>query len=54
MIYDSLSIKVYFSGSSTVAITNANFSRRYSMYYLTTEIQEVICVGKYYRYRFFK
>ena len=34
MIYDFLSIKVYFSGSSAVEITNADFSRRYSMYHL--------------------
>jgi len=34
MIYDFLSIKVYFSGSSAVEISNADFSRRYSMYHL--------------------
>jgi predicted AAA+ superfamily ATPase len=34
LIYDFLSIKVYFSGSSAVEITNADFSRRYSMYHL--------------------
>ena len=34
MIYDFLTIKVYFSGSSAVEITNADFSRRYSMYHL--------------------
>lgn len=34
MIYDFLSIKVYFSGSGAVEITNADFSRRYSMYHL--------------------
>ncbi len=34
MIYDFLSIKVYFSGSSAVELTNADFSRRYSMYHL--------------------
>ncbi len=34
LIYDFLSIKVYFSGSSAVELTNADFSRRYSMYHL--------------------
>ena len=34
LIYDFLEIKVYFSGSSAVEITNADFSRRYSMYHL--------------------
>jgi predicted AAA+ superfamily ATPase len=34
LIYDFLSIKVFFSGSSAVEITNADFSRRYSMYHL--------------------
>jgi predicted AAA+ superfamily ATPase len=34
LIYDFLDIKVYFSGSSAVEITNADFSRRYSMYHL--------------------
>ncbi len=34
LIYDFLTIKVYFSGSSAVEITNADFSRRYSMYHL--------------------
>ena len=34
LIYDFLSLKVYFSGSSAVEITNADFSRRYSMYHL--------------------
>jgi predicted AAA+ superfamily ATPase len=34
LVYDFLSIKVYFSGSSAVEITNADFSRRYSMYHL--------------------
>jgi len=34
LIYDFLNIKVYFSGSSAVEITNADFSRRYSMYHL--------------------
>ncbi len=34
LIYDFLDVKVYFSGSSAVEITNADFSRRYSMYHL--------------------
>ena len=34
LIYDFLDIKVYFSGSSAIEITNADLSRRYSMYYL--------------------
>jgi len=34
LIYDFLSIKLFFSGSSAVEITNADFSRRYSMYHL--------------------
>ena len=34
MMYDFLTIKVYFSGSSAVELTNADFSRRYSMYHL--------------------
>jgi len=34
LIYDFLDIKIYFSGSSAVEITNADFSRRYSMYHL--------------------
>ncbi len=34
MIYDFLSVKVYFSGSSAVELTNADFTRRYSMYHL--------------------
>ncbi len=34
MIYDFLTIKVYFSGSSAVELTNADFTRRYSMYHL--------------------
>ena len=33
-IYDFLDIKIYFSGSSAVEITNADFARRYSMYNL--------------------
>ena len=34
LIYDFLEIKLFFSGSSAVEITNADFSRRYSMYHL--------------------
>ena len=34
MIYDYLDIKVYFSGSSAVRITNPDFARRYAMYHL--------------------
>ena len=34
LIYDFLDIKLFFSGSSAVEITNADFSRRYSMYHL--------------------
>ena len=34
LIYDFLDIKVYFSGSSAVELTNADFSRRYPMYHL--------------------
>ncbi len=34
LIYDFLNIKVYFSGSSAVELTNADFTRRYSMYHL--------------------
>ena len=33
-IYDFLDIKIYFSGSSAIEITNADFARRYSMYNL--------------------
>lgn len=33
-IYDFLDIKVYFSGSSAIKITNPDFARRYSMYHL--------------------
>lgn len=33
-IYDFLNIRVYFSGSSAVRITNPDFARRYSMYHL--------------------
>lgn len=34
-IYDFLDIKIYFSGSSAIEITNADFARRYSMYDLS-------------------
>ena len=34
LIYDFLDIKVFFSGSSAVELTNADFTRRYSMYHL--------------------
>ena len=34
LIYDLLDIKLYFSGSSAIALTNPDFSRRYSMYHL--------------------
>jgi predicted AAA+ superfamily ATPase len=34
LIYDFLDVKVYFSGSSAVELTNADFSRRYSMYHM--------------------
>jgi len=34
LIYDFLDVKVYFSGSSAVELTNADFTRRYSMYHL--------------------
>jgi len=34
LIYDFLDIKLFFSGSSAVEITNADFSRRYSMYHM--------------------
>ncbi len=34
LIYDFLNIKVYFSGSSAVELTNADFTRRYSMFHL--------------------
>lgn len=33
-VYDFLDIKVYFSGSSAIKITNPDFARRYSMYHL--------------------
>ncbi len=33
-VYDFLDIKVYFSGSSAIRITNPDFARRYSMYHL--------------------
>lgn len=32
--HDFLDIKVFFSGSSAIKITNADFARRYSMYHL--------------------
>ncbi len=35
LIYDFLNIKVYFSGSSAVELTNADFTRRYSMFHLS-------------------
>jgi len=35
-IYDFLDIKVYFSSSSAVSITNPDFARRYSMYNLSS------------------
>jgi predicted AAA+ superfamily ATPase len=34
LIYDFLDVKVYFSGSSAVELTNADFARRYSMHHL--------------------
>lgn len=34
-IYDFLDVKVYFSGSSAIEITNADLARRYSMYHLS-------------------
>ena len=34
LIYDFLNIKVYFSGSSAVELTNADFTRRYAMFHL--------------------
>jgi predicted AAA+ superfamily ATPase len=34
LIYDFLDVKVYFSSSSAVSITNPDFARRYSMYHL--------------------
>ena len=34
LIYDYLDIRVYFSGSSAVRITNPDFTRRYAMYHL--------------------
>ncbi len=34
-IYDFLSIKVYFTGSSAIALKSPDFSRRYSMYHLS-------------------
>ena len=33
-IYDFLDVKVYFTGSSAIALTSADFARRYSMYHL--------------------
>jgi predicted AAA+ superfamily ATPase len=33
-IYDFLDVKIYFSSSSAVSITNPDFARRYSMYHL--------------------
>jgi len=33
-IYDFLDIKVYFTGSSAIALCSADFARRYSMYHL--------------------
>ena len=33
-IYDFLDIKVYFTGSSAIALSSADFARRYSMYHL--------------------
>ena len=33
-IYDFIDIKVYFSGSSAIKITNPSFTRRYAMYHL--------------------
>ena len=34
LIYDFLDVKLFFSGSSAVELTNADFTRRYSMYHL--------------------
>ncbi len=33
-IYDFLDVKVYFTGSSAIALSSADFARRYSMYHL--------------------
>ncbi len=33
-VYDFLDVKVFFSGSSAIKITNPDFARRYSMYHL--------------------
>ena len=35
-IYDFLNVKIYFTGSSAIAIKNPDLSRRYSMYHLST------------------
>ncbi|HQS67748.1 MAG TPA: AAA family ATPase [Sulfuricurvum sp.] len=53
-VYDFLDIKVFFSGSSAIKITNADFARRYSMYHLPIlsfreylEISQNISLPKY-------
>jgi uncharacterized protein len=53
-VYDFLDIKVFFSGSSAIKITNADFARRYSMYHLPIlsfreylEISQNITLPKY-------
>jgi predicted AAA+ superfamily ATPase len=53
-IYDFLDVKVYFSSSSAVSITNPDFARRYSMYHLNNlsfreflELTQNISLKKY-------
>lgn len=53
-VYDFLDVKLFFSGSSAIKITNADFARRYSMYHLPIlsfreylELSQTITLPKY-------
>ena len=53
-VYDFLDIKVFFSGSSAIKITNPDFARRYSMYHLPIlsfreylEISQAVTIESY-------
>lgn len=53
-VYDFIDIKVFFSGSSAIKITNPDFARRYSMYHLPVlsfreflEISQTVTIESY-------
>ena len=53
-VYDFLDIKIFFSGSSAIKITNPDFARRYSMYHLPIlsfreflEISQAVTIESY-------